>query len=226
MSPEAGQLPVRIGASRLYRLCKAAADPVLALAALIVLSPFLLWLALRVRMDSPGPALFRQTRAGRGGRPFNLLKFRTMRTDADPFGDSPQSGDDPRVTRVGKWLRERSLDELPQLINVLRGEMALVGPRPLYVQQIAEWSPRHRARLLVKPGLTGLAQVNGRGSLTIEEKLEWDVQYVEQFGLWMDLRIIVATLRNVRTREGIYEVRYSRDRERRGEADDPPSPAA
>ncbi len=223
MSPATAQHDVRIGASRLYRACKLVLDPVVAAVALLLLSPFIFYLALRVRMDSPGPAFFRQVRAGRRGRPFAVFKFRTMRCDVPPYGDSPQSGQDPRVTRFGRFLREWSLDELPQLLNVLRGEMSLVGPRPLYVQQVPEWSPRHRARLLVKPGLTGLAQVNGRGSLTIEEKLEWDVRYVESFGFWMDVRILLATLRHVRTREGIYEVRYSERKQRRGDADEPPA---
>ncbi len=144
-----------------------------------------------------------------------MYKFRTMRTDVDPYGDSPQTGEDPRITRFGRWLRETSLDELPQLINVARGEMSLVGPRPLYVQQMAEWDARQRGRLLVKPGLTGLAQVNGRGSLTVEDKLEFDVQYVETCGLFLDLKILWRTVFGVRSRTGIYEVRYSRDKDRR-----------
>ena len=138
-----------------------------------------------------------------------------MRPDVEPFGDSPQTGTDPRLTPIGRWLRETSLDELPQLINVLRGDMSLVGPRPLYVQQIAEWNPRQRARLLVKPGLTGLAQIHGRGRLTIEEKLEWDVRYVETISLRTDLSILWHTLRRLWQRGDIYEVRYSRHRARR-----------
>lgn len=209
---------VRVGASPAYLRFKHLADR---LAALLILLPFggilLLVLAWRIRADSPGPALFRQTRAGRGGKPFTMYKFRTMRTDVDPYGDSPQTGEDPRITKFGRWLREKSLDELPQLINVLRGEMSLIGPRPLYVQQIAEWNERQTARLLVKPGLTGLAQINGRGELTIEEKLEWDVRYVESIGLLTDIRILWSTIRNVRSSEGIYEKRYSSQRERRSE---------
>ncbi|MBK9128830.1 MAG: sugar transferase [Phycisphaerales bacterium] len=208
--------PVRCGASRAYLLLKHTVDRVSAALALAVAWPLMLYLAWRIRRDSPGPALFRQTRAGAGGRPFTMYKFRTMRTDADPFGDSPQSGQDPRLTRLGRWLRETSLDELPQLINVLRGEMSLVGPRPLYVQQMAEWDARQRGRLLVRPGLTGLAQVHGRGSLTIEEKLEYDVRYVETCGLWTDVRILWETVFGVSRGAGIYEVRYSKDRERRG----------
>lgn len=206
--------PVRCHASRLYLVCKALCDRLAALLALVLSSPLLLIVALLVRRDGH-PALFRQTRAGLHGRPFTLLKFRTMRPDVEPFGDSPQTGADPRLTPIGRWLRETSLDELPQLINVLRGDMSLVGPRPLYVQQIAEWNPRQRARLLVKPGLTGLAQIHGRGRLTIEEKLEWDVRYVETISLRTDLSILWHTLRRLWQRGDIYEVRYSRHRARR-----------
>lgn len=208
--------PVRCRATPSYLWLKARLDRFLAAAALLVLWPLLLYLAWRVRSDGH-PALFRQTRAGLGARPFELLKFRTMRVDVDPFGDSPQSGEDPRITPIGRWLRETSLDELPQLINVLRGDMSLVGPRPLYIQQIAEWDARQRGRLLVTPGLTGYAQVHGRGSLTIEDKLEWDVRYVEEISLRTDCWILLETVRSVLRRGDIYEVRYSRERARRGE---------
>jgi lipopolysaccharide/colanic/teichoic acid biosynthesis glycosyltransferase len=209
-----GGAAVRRAAGPAYLALKGVCDRVLAAGALLVAGLPMLYLAWRVRRDGH-PALFRQTRAGLNGRPFTLLKFRTMRADVDPFGDSPQSGEDARITPIGRWLRERSLDELPQLVNVLRGEMSLVGPRPLYVQQMAEWNARQRGRLLVKPGLTGLAQVRGRGSLTIEEKLEWDVRYVETMGLVTDLRIIWETVWGLRRGADIYEVRYSQQRERR-----------
>lgn len=207
-------LPVRCGATPSYLWLKERADRFLALLALAAAGPLLLVLAWLVRRDGQ-PALFRQMRAGRHGRPFMLLKFRTMRPDVDPFGDSPQSGRDPRITPIGRWLRETSLDELPQLINVLRGEMSLVGPRPLYMQQMAEWNNRQRSRLLVKPGLTGYAQIHGRGSLTLEDKLEWDVRYVEDVSLRTDLGILGATLRSIRRGSDIYEVRYSHTHARR-----------
>lgn len=212
--------PPRAG-PRGYVLFKNVVDRLVALALLLVLWPVLVVIAIRVRRSSPGPALFRQQRAGLHGRPFTLLKFRTMRADADPYGDSPQTASDPRITPVGRWLRETSLDELPQLINVLRGEMSLIGPRPLYLQQMTEWNERQRRRLLVKPGLTGLAQTRGRASLTVEDKLELDVRYVETIGPGTDLRIAWETIRGVLRRGDIYEVRYSRDRERRSAA--PPS---
>ncbi len=210
------ETPVGCHAPGWYLGFKTAVDRVVAVVLLLLASPLLLYLAWRVRRDGH-PALFRQTRAGRHGHPFTLYKFRTMRPDADPYGDSPQSGADPRITPIGRWLRETSLDELPQLINVARGEMSLIGPRPLYVQQIAEWDARQRGRLLVKPGLTGLAQIHGRGSLTIEEKLEWDVRYVEKIGPGTDLAILWRTVWGVLRGGDVYEVRYSEERERRSE---------
>lgn len=206
---------VKCRASAGYLVLKGTFDRLLAAVALIFAAVPMLLIAWKIRRDSPGPALFKQMRAGRSGRPFQFYKFRTMRLDADPYGDSPQTGEDPRITRFGRWLRETSLDELPQLINVLRGEMSLVGPRPLYVQQIAEWNPRQRGRLLVKPGLTGLAQVSGRGGLTLEQKLECDVRYVESIGLGFDLWILWRTAVGVVLRKGIYEVRYSEGADRR-----------
>lgn len=188
---------------------------------LVLLAPLLLAITLAIKLSSRGPAIFAQQRAGRHGRPFWFYKFRTMRVDVDPFGPSPKSGTDPRLTRIGKWLREYSLDELPQLINIVRGDMSLVGPRPLYVAQMAEWNERQRRRLLVKPGLTGLAQVSGRGALTREQKLELDVKYVAQRTLWMDARILVATVTQVLGRRNIYEQRYSKTESVRGEGSPP-----
>lgn len=210
--------PVRVGSPPCYRWLKRKIDFYLALVGIVLTGPLMLWIAWRIRRDSPGPALFRQTRAGLHGRPFVLLKFRTMRSDVDPFGDSPHGADDPRITPFGRFLREHSLDELPQLFNVLSGEMSLVGPRPLYLQQMAEWNERQRGRLLVVPGLTGLAQVRGRAALTIEEKLEYDVRYVERQSLRTDVRILLETLRVVGRSDAIYEVRYSRRHARRSEA--------
>ncbi len=202
----------------MYPVLKRVFDVLVAGIAVGVLSPLLLAIAMAIRMTSPGPAIFRQERAGRGGKPFMLLKFRTMRLYVDPFGPSPKSGEDPRLTRIGRFLRESSLDELPQLVNVVWGAMSLVGPRPLYVSQTAEWNERQRKRLLVKPGLTGLAQVSGRGELTVEEKLELDVRYVEQAGFGLDARILLATSMRVFRRRGIYEKRYSQAEDTRGQS--------
>jgi len=167
--------------------------------------PVLLALAVLIRRDSPGPALFRQQRAGRNMQPFALYKFRTMRTDAEAFGVSPKGPDDPRLTRLGRWLRETSIDELPQLWNILRGDMSLVGPRPLYMSQARQFTPRQRRRLEVRPGITGLAQVTGRGELPHEEKLEIDVQYVERAGVWLDLKILWRTAARAFGRKSVYQ---------------------
>jgi lipopolysaccharide/colanic/teichoic acid biosynthesis glycosyltransferase len=158
-----------------------------------------------IRIDSPGPVLFRQERAGRGMRPFTVYKFRTMRADADPYDVSPMGREDARLTRLGRWLREMTLDELPQLWNVLRGDMSLVGPRPLYMSQARQFNERERRRLEVSPGLTGLAQVLGRGEIPHEEKLEIDVQYVEQWSLRLDLKIILLSVRLLLPNERVYQ---------------------
>ncbi len=176
------------------RAVKRAIDVVVAAATLALGWPLMAAIAVAVRLDSPGPALFRQERAGQGMRPFTMLKFRTMRPGVDPFGVSPAGGDDPRLTWVGRWLREASLDELPQLWNILAGEMSLVGPRPLYMGQARAFTPRQRRRLEVPPGITGLAQVQGRGELPHEEKLEIDVRYVERASLRLDLAILLRSL--------------------------------
>jgi lipopolysaccharide/colanic/teichoic acid biosynthesis glycosyltransferase len=201
----------------IYGMIKRACDFVLSLITIIILLPFLVLLIILIRFDSKGPAVFSQQRAGKNAVPFTLYKFRTMRTDVDPFGASPNTADDPRITRIGKFLRETSLDELPQLLNVLKGDMSLVGPRPLYVSQIEEWNDRQKRRLEVKPGLTGLAQVSGRGTLTIEEKLDLDVAYVDSRCFSLDCRIVFATMLEIVMRKDIYEVRYSQKQKRRGQ---------
>ena len=194
---------------------KRSLDILLSLIALIVLAPLLLVIAALIRLGSKGPAIFRQSRIGWHGRAFTMLKFRTMRAGVDPYGRSPHGGDDPRLTRLGRWLREKSLDELPQLLNVLAGRMSLVGPRPLYERQAAKWNERQRKRLEVRPGLSGYAQAYGRAGLTHEEKIEMDVHYVENRGLCMDTKIVGRTIRNLLAgrSEDVYEQRYSHDEE-------------
>lgn len=182
-----------------------------------MLLPVFIVIVIATRLMSKGPAIFRQERAGKDGKPFVFYKFRTMRVGIDPFGPSPKSSDDARLTKVGKFLREYSLDELPQLFNVLKGDMSIVGPRPLYMSQMAEWDDRQKNRLLVKPGLTGLAQISGRGELTQEEKLELDAKYVETAGFWGDVKIILATITQVFGQKSIYEKRYSQTEYTRGE---------
>ncbi len=203
----------------IYAFFKRSLDIFVSLCSLAILSPVLLITALLVRLSSKGPAVFRQERAGLHGKPFALYKFRTMTTGVDPFGASPKSPDDPRLTRTGRFLRERSLDELPQLFNVAVGQMSLVGPRPLYVSQIAEWNEDQKRRLLVKPGLTGLAQISGRGDLTREQKLDLDVEYVDTKSFWLDIRIIFATVALVFGHKSIYEKRYSQSECTRGQHD-------
>jgi undecaprenyl phosphate N,N'-diacetylbacillosamine 1-phosphate transferase len=184
--------------------------------ACVILTPIFLLVFAAIKLSSPGPAVFRQPRAGKGGKEFTFYKFRTMKIDVEPFGPSPKSGQDLRLTRVGRFLREYSLDELPQLFNILKGDMSIVGPRPLYVSQMAEWNERQKKRLLVKPGLTGLAQISGRGELTREAKLELDVQYVETASLWLDIKIVCATFTQILSRKRIYEKKYSQTEYTRG----------
>jgi lipopolysaccharide/colanic/teichoic acid biosynthesis glycosyltransferase len=192
-------------------------DFLISLLAIVALLPVFVVIWTAIRISSKGPVIFKQERVGKNGKPFTFYKFRTMRTDIDPFGPSPKAADDQRLTKVGKILREYSLDELPQLFNVLKGDMSIVGPRPLYVSQMTEWDERQKKRLLVKPGLTGLAQISGRGELTREEKLELDVKYVETAGFWLDLKILLVTVTQVFGRKNIYEKKYSQAEYTRGE---------
>jgi lipopolysaccharide/colanic/teichoic acid biosynthesis glycosyltransferase len=200
-----------------YGNFKRGLDIFIAIAAMFILFPVLVAIGITIRLSSKGPAIFKQQRAGKNGKPFVFYKFRTMTLDVDPFGPSPKSGQDRRLTKVGKFLRECSLDELPQLFNVLKGDMSIVGPRPLYLSQIPEWNERQKNRLLVKPGLTGSAQIQGRGKLTREEKLELDVKYVENAGLLTDIRIMLATITHVFRRKSVYEKRYSKTEYTRGQ---------
>lgn len=182
-------------------------DVAISLVALLLLAPLLGLVALWVRLDSPGPVLFRQSRLGRDGVPFELFKFRSMvvRESVDQYREAVlEAGRDPRITRAGRWLRASSLDELPQLWNVLRGDMSLVGPRPLLPEQLAAVPAHFRQRLQVLPGLTGLAQVRGRRGLDWPDQLAADCEYVDLLGLWRDLVILVATVRVVVTAHGVY----------------------
>jgi len=192
-------------------------DLLISLPATILLLPVFAVITIAIRVSGKGPAIFKQERSGKNGKPFMFYKFRTMKLDADPFGPSPKSGEDPRLTKVGIFLREYSLDELLQLFNILKGDMSIVGPRPLYVSQMSEWNEQQRKRLLVKPGLTGLAQISGRGELTREEKLELDVKYVETASFLVDIKIILTTIAQVFGRKSIYEKKYSQTEETRGE---------
>ncbi|HET8892630.1 MAG TPA: sugar transferase [Gaiellaceae bacterium] len=171
-----------------------AADVVVAGTALVVASPLVALGALAVKLTSRGPVLFRQTRVGKDGRDFELLKLRTMTVGAEHEGAGYAVAEgDPRITRAGRILRRLSLDELPQLWNVVRGDMSVIGPRPTLRYQVDQYTPRQRVRLAVKPGITGWAQVNGRASLPWDERIELDVWYVEHRSPSVDLKIAALT---------------------------------
>ncbi len=197
------------------RLIKRAIDIVGALVGLALTWPIMLLIALAIKLDSPGPVLFKQTRIGENGKPFTIYKFRSMVANAEQL--LPQLvdvdrlaepafklKDDPRRTRVGKFLRRWSLDELPQLFNVLKGDMSLVGPRPEMDWLVARYTPEQRRRLAVKPGLTGPVQVNGRADLSFEQRLAMELDYIENYSLWKDIKILVKTLPEVIRGNGAY----------------------
>lgn len=180
-------------------------DLAVALPAFVVLSPLMVAIALWVRRDSPGGALFRQGRVGYAGRPFALLKFRSMVAGAEGMGAglAVTAGDD-RITRPGRLLRRTSLDELPQLWNIIRGDMSLVGPRPTVAWQVEHYDRRQRGRLAARPGLTGLAQVRGRNQLPWSQRIELDLEYIEGWSLAGDLRILARTALVILRRAGAY----------------------
>jgi lipopolysaccharide/colanic/teichoic acid biosynthesis glycosyltransferase len=172
----------------------------------VISAPVVALLALAIRLESPGHPIYTQTRAGKGGRPFSIYKLRTMVPGAEFTGAglAIQEGD-PRITRVGRFLRRYSLDELPNLYNVLRGEMSIVGPRPTLPVQVQQYTDRQRGRLAVKPGITGWAQINGRASLPWAERIELDLYYVKHQSLGLDLRIMMRTVGMVLRGQGLYK---------------------
>jgi exopolysaccharide biosynthesis polyprenyl glycosylphosphotransferase len=198
-------------------LIKRAIDVALASVTLVAISPLMLLIAFAIRLESPGPVFHRSTRIGRGGKPFHFLKFRSMRRDADAMlsgvlhldetssrGRLFKMRNDPRRTRIGRWLRRTSADELPQLWNVLRGEMSLVGPRPPFPHEVEKYEDWHRRRLDVTPGLTGLSQVNGRSDLTFDETALLDIWYIENWSLGLDLKIMLRSVPAVALGTGAY----------------------
>ncbi|HEX8743820.1 MAG TPA: sugar transferase [Thermoleophilaceae bacterium] len=181
-------------------------DVAIAAAALLVASPLLAVAVIAIRLESRGSPIYRQRRVGKDGEPFEMIKLRTMVSGAERIGAGLAVNEgDPRITRVGALLRRFSLDELPNLVNVLRGEMAIVGPRPTIQAQVDQYTPRQRRRLEVKPGITGWAQVNGRASLPWHERIEFDVWYVDNRSLLLDLRILAQTVRMLATGHGLYK---------------------
>jgi lipopolysaccharide/colanic/teichoic acid biosynthesis glycosyltransferase len=198
-----------------YEQSKRAIDVVVALAMLILLAPLLCAIALLVRVTSPGPFIFRHRRVGRYGRRFSCLKFRTMVENAEEmlrqredlrkeFEASYKLRNDPRLTRIGGFLRKTSLDELPQLINVLRGELSLIGPRPIVPSELAKYGKTYQKLLSVKPGLGGYWQVYGRSDTTYEERIAMDMEYIERRSLGLDLKLMVLTARVVLEGRGAY----------------------
>jgi exopolysaccharide biosynthesis polyprenyl glycosylphosphotransferase len=197
------------------QVIKDAFDKIVGLSALALTAPVFLFVTLIIRLDDGGPAFFRQTRVGRDGRDFTVYKFRTMVMDAEKLKTELTASNDhdgvlfkmrkdPRITKVGSWLRRWSLDELPQLVNVVRGDMSLVGPRPALPDEAARYGDYVRRRLVVKPGLTGLWQVNGRSDLSWEESVRLDLRYVENWSLVLDLQILWKTLSAVWRGSGAY----------------------
>jgi lipopolysaccharide/colanic/teichoic acid biosynthesis glycosyltransferase len=198
-----------------------AVDLLVAAAVLVLASPLLLAAALAIRVSSRGPAIYRQRRVGRDGHEFDVLKLRTMVSGAEQLGAGLAVDEgDPRITRVGALLRRSSLDELPNLWNVVRGEMSLIGPRPTVPSQVARYDERQRGRLAIRPGMTGWAQVNGRASLPWSERIELDLYYIEHRSLALDVRILARTVAVLLGGGGLY-------RGRRGGWDGPgPGPGA
>lgn len=185
------------------RVVKRLLDLAIAALGLLLLSPLMALLALLIRVTLGPPVLFRQQRPGLHGKPFTLVKFRTMTDARDAAGELLPDAD--RVTRLGRFLRSTSLDELPELWNVLRGEMSLIGPRPLLLRYLERYTPEQARRHQVLPGITGWAQVHGRNTLAWEERLAMDVWYVDHCSLWLDMRILATTFRQVLLREGVCE---------------------
>jgi Undecaprenyl-phosphate glucose phosphotransferase len=195
-------LTVRDIALRGWKLTlKRAVDLIGSTFALIVLSPLLLLVAVAIKLDSRGPVFYAQERMGLDAKPFWCLKFRSMRTDAEQAGPGWTTQNDPRVTRLGRFIRRFNVDELPQLINVALGDMSLVGPRPerpIYVEQFRRSIPRYMDRHREKSGLTGWAQVNGlRGDTSIAERTKYDLWYIENWSVWLDIKIMLRTLANM-----------------------------
>lgn len=198
-----------------YAVAKRAMDIVISLAAILILSPLLIIIALLVKFTSPGPVIFRQKRSGLGGKEFTCLKFRSMCQDAEQkraeiahlneaSGPVFKIRADPRITPVGRVIRKLSLDELPQLFNVLRGDMSIVGPRPPLPSEVAEYSQRAQRRLSVKPGITCIWQISGRSDVSFDRWVELDIQYIETMSFWNDLSIFFRTFPAVLTARGAH----------------------
>ncbi|MCM1254222.1 MAG: sugar transferase [Clostridium sp.] len=201
--------------SSVYKMIKRLMDITLSAAALLVLSPVFLVTALAIRLEDNGPAIFVQERAGKDMRPFKIYKFRSMYVNAEAqmkemMQHNEQTGhafkmkNDPRVTKVGKVIRKLSIDELPQLVNIIKGDMSIVGPRPILTSQMEECSQYERQRLIVQPGLTCYWQIGGRANIKWKEWVELDLDYIEDMSLWTDIKMIVRTIPAVVDSRGAY----------------------
>lgn len=197
--------PVKVKKGYAYLFFKRLSDIVLSFLALIVLSPVLLITAIAIKLDSKGPVIYSQMRSGKNNRPFLMYKFRSMCPDADTKlkdleslneKDGPvfKMSHDPRVTKVGRFIRKVSIDELPQLINILKGDMSIVGPRPPLLNEVAQYTPYQMQRLNVKPGLTCYWQISGRSNLGFNEWVRLDLKYIEERSLWVDFKVILKTV--------------------------------
>jgi len=182
-------------------MVKRVLDLIIGILAFALMSPFMIIIALLIRLTQGEPVFFKQERPGLMGRPFTIKKFRTMTDCHDEKGCFLP--DSERLTNLGRFLRATSLDELPEIINIIQGDMSIVGPRPLLMQYLERYTPEQRRRLEVKPGITGWAQVNGRNTIPWEEKFKLDVWYVDYHSFWLDLKIIILTILQVMRREGI-----------------------
>jgi exopolysaccharide biosynthesis polyprenyl glycosylphosphotransferase len=187
------------------RFLKRVFDIIVSSVILLIISPLLIACAVAVKLTSKGPVFFLQERIGEGGKPFTIYKFRTMETDAEKKGlGYLVTKEDSRITKVGQFLRRWSIDEFPQLFNVLRGEMSLVGPRPTLGYQVEQYDNFQRRRLEMPPGMTGLATVKGRNLLSWNERIEYDVWYVDNYTFWLDIKIILATFGTILSGSGVY----------------------
>ncbi len=193
---------------KVYTVFKRFMDIVLSIIGLIIISPILLIVSLAIKIDSKGPVIFKQERIGKDGKVFKIYKFRSMVVGAEKMGTGVYSKKgDNRVTRVGKFIRMTSIDELPQLVNILKGEMSFIGPRPVLTYhpwKYEEYTPEQLKRFEVRPGVTGLAQIHGRKQVEWEKRIKYDVEYVEKLGLWLDIKIFFIT---------IYKVLFMKDNE-------------
>ena len=196
---------INLSGHQVYFMLKNTADFFIALLGLVILSPILLLFVLAIKLESNGPAFFLQERVGINGRVFNIIKLRSMHIDAEKNGAQWAKKNDSRVTRIGTFIRKTRIDEIPQLINMLKGDMSLVGPRPerpIFTEKFNKEIPGFKNRIVVKPGITGWAQVNGGYDISPKEKLEFDIYYIKNLSLFMDVKIIFKTIKVVFTGDG------------------------